>query len=116
MGIVEFFQWQWSGYSQAHQNRTNLLIHLLAVPAFIVSAVCLVVAIAKLSPVAVVLSAAAMLASVALQVRGHKLEQSQPRPFKSRFDFVRRVVAEQFFTFPRFVLTGRWHKNFTANR
>jgi len=74
------------------------------------------VAIAKLSPVAVVLSAAAMLASVALQVRGHKLEQSQPRPFKSRFDFVRRVLAEQFFTFPRFVLTGRWFNNFTANR
>jgi hypothetical protein len=63
-----------------------------------------------------ILSAAAMLAAVALQVRGHKLEQSQPRPFKSRFDFVRRVVAEQFFTFPRFVLTGRWYKNFNANR
>ena len=116
MGIVEFFQWQWSGYSQAHQNRTNLLIHLLAVPVFIVSAVCLVVAIAKLSPVAVVLSVAAMLASVALQVLGHKLEQAQPRPFKSRFDFVRRVLAEQFFTFPRFVLTGHWYKNFAANR
>jgi uncharacterized membrane protein YGL010W len=77
MGIVEFFQWQWSGYSQAHQNRTNLLIHLLAVPAFIVSAVCLVVAITKLSPVAVVRSVAAMFACVALQVRGHTLEQSQ---------------------------------------
>ncbi len=101
MGIVEFFQWQWSGYGQAHQNRTNLLIHLLAVPAFIVSAACLVVGIAKLSPVAVILPVAAMLASVALQVRGHKLERLQPRAFKSRVDFVRRVLAEQFFTFPR---------------
>jgi len=116
MGIVEFFQWQWSGYSQAHQNRTNLLIHLLAVSAFIIAAVCLVVGIAKLSPAAVVLSMAAMLASVLLQVRGHKLEQSQPRPFKSRFDFVRRVLAEQFFTFPRFVLTGHWYKNFAAKQ
>jgi uncharacterized membrane protein YGL010W len=83
MGIVEFFQWQWSGYSQAHQNRSNLLIHLLAVPAFIVSAVCLVMAITKLSPVAVVRSVAAMFAGVALQVRGYTLEQSQPRPFKA---------------------------------
>lgn len=116
MGIGEFFQWQWSGYSQAHRNRTNLLIHLLAVPAFIVSAVCLVVAAAKLSPVPVLLSAVGMFVSVALQVRGHKCEQSQPRPFKSRFDFVRRVLAEQFFTFPRFVLTGHWYKNFAANR
>ncbi len=116
MGIVEFFQWQWSGYSDAHQNRTNLLIHLLAVPAFIVSAVCVVVAIARLSPIATLLSVAAMLVCVALQVRGHQLEQFQPRPFKSRFDFVRRVLAEQFFTFPRFVLTGRWYKNFAAKR
>ncbi len=116
MGFVEFFQWQWSGYSQAHQNRTNLLIHLLAVPAFIVAAVYLLIAIAKLAPAAMLLAVAAMLASVALQVHGHRLEQSQPRPFKSRFDFVRRVLAEQFFTFPRFVLTGRWYKNFAAHR
>ena len=116
MGIVEFFQWQWSGYSQAHQNRTNLLIHLLAVPAFIAAAVCLIVGIAKLSPIAVILSMAAMLASVTLQVRGHKLEQSQPRPFKNRLDFTRRVLAEQFFTFPRFVLTGAWYRNFASSR
>jgi hypothetical protein len=42
------------------------------------------------------------------------MEANPPAPFKDAREFVRRVVAEQFVTFPRFVLSGGWWRNFNA--
>ncbi|MCH3159141.1 DUF962 domain-containing protein, partial [Listeria monocytogenes] len=33
--------WQWRGYAANHRNPTNLVLHLIAVPLFIVAAILL---------------------------------------------------------------------------
>ena len=50
-----------------------------------------------------------------MQGIGHKREAEPPVPFDGPGDFLARVFVEQFFTFPRFVLTGGWLRNLTRN-
>jgi phage terminase small subunit len=57
-----------------------------------------------------------IVASLALQGRGHKLEASQPEPFSDRKDAIGRLLVEQFITFPRFLLSGRWWRNWRNKR
>ena len=116
MTFTELLDWQWSDYSEKHRNRTNLLIHIVAVPVFVVAAVNLVYAVAallifKLELARAILSLAAMGASLFAQGRGHALETRPPEPFSSRKDALRRLVSEQFVTFPRFVISGGWFEN-----
>jgi hypothetical protein len=111
MSIEKFLQWQWSGYSAAHQNRTNLLLHIVAVPLFMSATLLAVYALVRLSLPALAGSALGFLISLILQGRGHKLEATQPEPFKGSLDFILRLFAEQWITFPRFVLTGSWFQN-----
>ena len=113
MTFPELLAWQWSDYSEKHRNRINLLIHIVAVPAFIIGAVNLAygalgLLIFKLDLARAVLGAAAIGLSLFAQGRGHQLETRPPERFTSGKDAVRRVLAEQFITFPRFVLTGGW--------
>ena len=49
---------------------------------------------------------AGMLLAIVAQGRGHKLERGRPVPFDGPLDVARRLLSEQLFTFPRFVLTG----------
>jgi len=108
MNIAELLQWQWAGYPQYHQARVNLLIHIFAVPLFIVGTVALVGAIAKLSVLLLAVAFGCILVSVALQGRGHRLESVPPQPFSGPLNFVSRLFLEQWITFPRFVLSGGW--------
>jgi len=50
--------------------------------------------------------AAAMIAVMAAQGRGHKLETTAPSPFLGPADVLKRFFAEQWITFPRYVLSG----------
>ena len=50
--------------------------------------------------------AGAMLFTMMVQGRGHKLEQAAPAKFRGPADVVVRLFAEQWVTFPRFVLGG----------
>ena len=52
--------------------------------------------------------------SLAVQGRGHRLEAEAPAPFAGPGDFIARLVAEQWITFPRFVLSGGWYRNLQA--
>ena len=56
-------------------------------------------------------SAVVAVAAFAVQGVGHRRERVAPEPFASPGDFVARVFAEQFITFPRFVLMGQWARN-----
>jgi acyl dehydratase len=49
---------------------------------------------------------AGMFVAMAAQGRGHGFEHTKPAPFRSRLDVVLRIFAEQWITFPRFVLSG----------
>ena len=111
MRIEKFLQWQWAGYSVTHRNRANLLIHLIAVPLFMSATLLAVYALVRLSLPALAGAAVCFLISLILQGRGHRLEATAPEPFKGGLDFILRLFAEQWITFPRFVLKGGWFEN-----
>ena len=104
--------WQWRNYADNHRDRANLLLHIVAVPAFIAGILaCARLLIAGLWFGAAVAFGFAVLA-FALQGIGHRRESVAPIPFDGPLDFVGRVFVEQFVTFPRFVLSGQWARNF----
>lgn len=103
--------WQWRTYSDNHQHAANLILHIIAVPIFIVAALSLANGLFTFSFRALVLGVIGILASLALQARGHKLEAVQPEPFSGRKDAIGRLLVEQFVTFPRFLLSGQWWRN-----
>ena len=108
MSIDELLQWQWASYARYHQSRANLLIHIVAVPLFLIGTVALVVAAVQLSLVALAIGIGCVVVAVALQGRGHRLERVPPEPFSGPLNFVARLFLEQWVTFPRFVMSGGW--------
>ncbi len=51
-----------------------------------------------------------------LHGRGHKLEPTAPVRFRGPGDFAARIFIEQWFTFPRYVLTGQLARAWRAAR
>jgi len=103
--------WQWRGYSRNHRDRANLLIHMIGVPVFIAGVLAFVTQVARAQWFGAAVSAVVAVAAFAVQGVGHKRERVAPEPFAGPGDFVARVFAEQFITFPRFVLMGQWSRN-----
>lgn len=108
----ELLDWQWQGYDKTHRSRNNLLIHIVAVPLFMLGALNFVYALLFQGLLASLGGLLLMALSLFAQGKGHELETSQPAGFEDAWDFVRRVAAEQFVTFPRFVFSGGWYRNF----
>lgn len=106
--LRELIAWQWKVYANAHQDRRNLLIHIVAVPVFGAGAVGLVLGLVQLHWPFAVAGLLAMLLGFGLQGFGHRFERNAPPPFASRAEFVTRILTEQFVIFPRFVLSGAW--------
>lgn len=94
-------------YRQQHQHPTNLLLHLLAVPLFILSSLVLLTGVFQLSFVALVIGVLGLIASIALQRRGHRHEDAGTDETSDPPD-LKTLLVEQFVTFPRFVLSGEW--------
>jgi hypothetical protein len=106
--ISELLRWQWAGYAKYHQSRANLLIHIIAVPLFLIGTIALVVALSQFSLTFLAVGVGCIVVSVALQGRGHRLEVVPPEPFSGPLNFVSRLFFEQWVTFPRFVISGGW--------
>jgi hypothetical protein len=104
--------WQWNGYSRNHRDRVNLLIHFIAVPAFIAGTLAALTQALRGQWFGALLAIVVAIFAFAVQGVGHKRERVVPEPFFGPADFASRVFAEQFITFPRFVLMGQWAKNF----
>ena len=100
--------WQWEGYARYHQSRTNLLLHIVLVPAFLAGNITLIAGVIRLSWVAALAGLALTSASMALQGRGHRGESEPPVPFTGPGNALSRIFLEQWVTFPRFVLSGGW--------
>ena len=119
MSFAELLNQQWSDYSERHRNKLNLLIHIATVPLVWIAGIQVVGALMLLL-IGVggpgVLLTAAILIAIALfaQAYGNGMEEIKPRPFTNAKDFAMNAVAEQFVTFPRFVLAGGWLRNFQA--
>ena len=108
MSISELLRWQWEGYPKYHQSRPNLLVHIVAVPLFLIGTMVLLGAIAQQSLLLLAMAVGCVVVAVALQGRGHRLEPVPPEPFTGPLNFVSRLFFEQWVTFPRFVLSGGW--------
>lgn len=111
MNFAQLLEWQWKDYSLYHQHKANLLLHIFAVPLFLVCSLLLLVAMSRLAALPAVLALAGIVVSLALQGRGHKMEAVPPVPFSSRGNAISRLLVEQWITFPRFVLSGGWYRN-----
>jgi hypothetical protein len=103
--------WQWSDYAAKHRDRGNLLLHSVVVPVFQLGTLALVYGALVGGLGVAALGVGAMLASVIAQGRGHRRERETPAPFSGADDLVTRLLAEQWVTFPRFVLSGGWYRN-----
>jgi hypothetical protein len=102
--------WQWKRYPPSHRNRTNLFVHALTAPVFVAGTLAL-----ALSPFVPSLGLGlglgglgAMLGVMFLQRRTHRAEEVQPAPFRGPLDVAQRIFVEQWFTFPRYVLSGEF--------
>ena len=100
--------WQWRGYRHNHRHPANLVLHLIAVPLFILGVLLVLSGVWGLDLSQIAVGVIALLAGLGLQRQGHRLEAEQPEPFANRKDAVQRLLTEQFITFPRFVLSGAW--------
>lgn len=100
--------WQWRHYAEQHQHPANLLLHLIAVPLFLVSTALLLIGLWRLGFIPLVLGAIGLIASLVLQAHGHGFEAQRPEPFTGKRDACKRLLLEQFITFPRFFLSGAW--------
>ena len=111
---ARLLEWQWSDYAAKHQNRLNLLLHIVTVPLFLIGTLILLCAAITVSIAAAAIGAVCMIGALAAQGRGHRLESETPVPFDGPADFVSRFFVEQWVTFPRFVLSGGWYRNLSA--
>lgn len=101
-------------YPKYHRNRVNLLIHLVAVPLFVAS---VFGALWFAFQGQLFLAAAFLIGpaiSLASQGYGHKLEEAPPIPFSGPGNYIKRILIEQFLSFPRFVISGGWFAAFRA--
>lgn len=91
----------------------NLLLHLLAVPLFLLSAVLLPIGLWRPGFVPLALGAIGLLAALALQRHGHRFEEQAPEPFAGKRDAFKRLLMEHF---PRFLLSGAWWRAWRRRR
>jgi uncharacterized membrane protein YGL010W len=109
----ELARQQYASYQHFHHHKLNLWLHLLAVPLFQLGFGMMVAAIVMLQPL--LLSGIAVMAlSMLLQGIGHKKEQQPPLPFTGPLNVISRILLEQFYSFPRFVLSGQCFKHLKA--
>jgi hypothetical protein len=115
MAFPELLAWAWSETPAVHKNPANLLIHLFAVPLFVFGHLLLVAGIIvdlRLLIAAVL----CIVVSLVLQNFAHSLEPIKPPPFMGARDFLRRLYAEQFCNFWRFLFSGRWYASLKARK
>ena len=100
--------WQWKRYPPSHRNRTNLLVHALTAPFFLAGTLALAASPFVSSFWLGLGGLGAMLGVVLLQGRTHRTEVVRPAPFRGPLDVAQRLFVEQWFTFPRYVLSGEF--------
>ena len=103
-------------YAHFHKNKKNLLLHIAMVPLFVVGVVYAPLAVMQGRWLAAGLALLLPLVSIAVQGAGHKQEPNPPLPFDGPGDFVKRIFSEQFYKFPKFVLSGEWLRAVRSSR
>lgn len=73
--------WQWRHAPQNHQHPTHLALQLIAVPLFILGFLLIVSGVFSLSVASAAIGAVGIVAGLALQRHGHRLEARASEPF-----------------------------------
>ncbi|MBQ4809745.1 DUF962 domain-containing protein [Pseudoalteromonas luteoviolacea] len=110
MSIKETLEWQWNGYAKFHRSRANLVLHIIAVPFFILGAILSLLSIFNFSFPLLAVSVLLMVGAIVVQGVGHSKETLPPEPFTGPTNAILRIVLEQLYTFPKFVVSGNWLK------
>jgi len=114
MSFRDLVSWGWRETHPVHQNTMNLVIHVFAVPLFVVGHLLLVAGIV-VDARFLIAALLCIVVSLVLQKYGHSLEPNAPIPFAGPRDFLRRIYAEQFCNFWRFLFSGQWYANLKAS-
>lgn len=108
-------QWQRSLYDGNHTARSTLLVHAITNPLFLCGTLLLLTApLTRMAHAPVGL--ALVLVAMALQGRAHRMESVAPVAFDGPLDALARIVAEQWVTWPRFVLDGGFSRAWRASK
>jgi hypothetical protein len=113
MSFPELVAWAWRETPPVHRSARNLVIHLFAVPLFVFGHVLALTGVLlgwRLTLAGIL----GVVISIAAQGFGHSLERQQVHPFTGPQDFLRRLYAEQFYNFWRFLFSGQWYMNLKA--
>ena len=87
MSIGQLLRWQWEGYPRYHQSRANLLIHIVAVPVFMLGTIALVAAVLQLSLVLLAVAIGCIVVAVALEGRlTDRADSGSSKPGRERND------------------------------
>jgi hypothetical protein len=108
MRLRELLTWQMQGYALYHASRANLALHMVVVPVFWLGTSAFVWGLLAVSLWWTVAGAGLMAFSMALQGRGHALENVATMPFTGWKNALTRIFLEQWITFPHFVTSGGW--------
>jgi len=113
MSFSDLVAWAWRETPPVHKSAGNLIIHLFAVPLFVLGHVLALTGV-LMAWWLVIAGILCIIISIAIQGVGHSLEQQQVPPFTGPRDFLRRLYAEQFCNFWRFLFTGQWYLSFNS--
>ena len=101
-------------YQRVHSTRSNLLIHLVAVPLFVMSTVLWILALLVGAIPAVMVWTVTAIIAVMLQRHGHRREPESQPEVTGALAIAGQWFAEQFVIFPWFVVSGGWLKQWRA--
>lgn len=109
MNIIDITKQQWIDFGTYHSSRINLIIHVIAVPTFILGFILFVYGLANLRLLETLGAVLVIVASLGVQSYGHGTERVRSAPFAGPGDALTRILLEQLINYPRFLLTGKWY-------
>ena len=110
MNICAIIKCQWDGYTKYHQSAINLWIHIVFVPVFILGFLSFIATLIDLHIVGIAISILLMVTAIGIQGFGHNKEAIPAEPFTGPQNAIVRIILEQLYTFPKFVLSGKWYR------
>lgn len=116
MTFEQLVKAQWKDYGARHRDKVNLLIHIIAVPLFWIGTFSGISELLFSGLFDALCGVVLVAGSVIAQGLGHEREAIQPLPYTHLWDFIRRIAAEQFINFPRFVFSGEWWERYSSAR
>ena len=87
----------------------HLVMHIVAVPTFMLRNVLAVIGAAMLAPILFFAGVVVLtVGTIGAQGRGHRFKSVPTQPFAGSVDLSKWLLVEQWVIFPRFVPSGGW--------